>query len=105
MRRTTLDRYPWAAGNLMNTFEEAKRRSLERARFSGAAYYPVPWHWQQAERATETFGEDFWPYGIEPNRTTLQAFVDYAHEQGVCHRKVEIAELFPKSLQGGKFKV
>jgi 4,5-dihydroxyphthalate decarboxylase len=44
------------------------------------------------------FGEDFWPYGLEKNRTTLQAFVDFAFEQGVCHRRLELEELFPKQV-------
>jgi 4,5-dihydroxyphthalate decarboxylase len=39
-------------------------------------------------------GEDFWPYGIEPNRATLEAFVQYAYEQGVCSRQLTIEEMF-----------
>ena len=43
-------------------------------------------------------GEDYFPYGIEPNRKTLEAFLGYAHEQGVCKNLLTIEELFPKSL-------
>ena len=104
MKRSVHERWPWVAGNMMHVFEEAKRRSLERARDMTAARYPLPWHWLHAQWVERTFGEDFWPYGLEPNRKTLRAFVDYAHEQGVCHRKVGLDELFPKSL-GTRFKV
>jgi 4,5-dihydroxyphthalate decarboxylase len=42
--------------------------------------------------------EDGWPYGIEPNRTTLAAFLRFAHEQGVCARPLEPEDLFPERL-------
>ncbi|WP_235427079.1 hypothetical protein [Cohnella kolymensis] len=42
-------------------------------------------------------GEDFWPYGLEENRKTLEAFVTYQHEQGLIKRKPEIEQLFAKS--------
>ena len=91
--------------NLYTAFEEAKRRSIERARDATAARYPMPWHFLHAEWVEKTFGEDFWPYGLEPNRKTLEAFVRFAHEQGVCHRPVGVDELFPKQVSGGRFKV
>ena len=40
-------------------------------------------------------GKDPLPYGLEANRTTLNAFLQYAFEQGVCHRRLEPEELFP----------
>jgi 4,5-dihydroxyphthalate decarboxylase len=49
-------------------------------------------------------GADFWPYGIEPNRPTLEAFVQYAHEQGVCRRRVTVEELFAPETRE-RFKI
>jgi 4,5-dihydroxyphthalate decarboxylase len=48
--------------------------------------------------AQRVFGEDPWPYGIEPNRRTLDAFLQFSHEQGVTSRKLQIEELFPREL-------
>jgi 4,5-dihydroxyphthalate decarboxylase len=39
-----------------------------------------------------------WPYGLEPNRPTLEAFLAYAHEQGVTRRRLSCEELFPKEV-------
>jgi 4,5-dihydroxyphthalate decarboxylase len=39
-------------------------------------------------------GEDFWPYGVEGNKTTLDAFTHYSYEQGFSVRKVSPEELF-----------
>src|SRR5206468_3642486 len=82
-----LERHPWLAMNLYKAFEEAKRRSVERLSDITASHAPLAWLAPYAERMKSLFGEDIWPYGLEKNRTTLQAFVDFAFEQGVCHRR------------------
>lgn len=100
LKKSVLDRHPWVAMNMMTAFEEAKRRSLERARDATAARYPMAWHFLHAEGLEEVFGEDLWPYGLEANRKTLEAFVRWAYEQGVCHRPVAVEELFPRNVLG-----
>ena len=99
LRRDIVDRFPWVPMNLFKAFEEAKRRSLARAREVTAPRFPVPWLLNAVERAQSLLGDDFWPYGIEPNRRTLEAFLAFAHEQGVCHRRVAVEELFAPQLQ------
>ena len=99
IRQEVLDAHPWVAMNLFKAFEEAKRRGTERARDITAARYPLPWVTDLAAKAGDMFGEDIWPYGIEPNRVTLEAFLAYAHEQGVCHRPVAVEELFTDTMQ------
>jgi len=95
---------PWLAMNLLTALEEAKRRSLGRALDKNAPRFPVPFGPAHAERMAERFGEDFWPYGIEPNRVTLDWFLERAHEQGVCSRRLEPEELFPVEVRQ-RFKV
>lgn len=98
LRRELLARHPWVAMNLLKGFDEAKRRSLARAADVTASHYPLPWGFDYAAHCREMFGADCWPYGIEPNRPTLEAFVQFAHEQGVCHRRVAVEELFPAEV-------
>ena len=38
--------------------------------------------------------EDYFAYGLAKNRTTLEAFLSYAYEQGVIHRPMQPQELF-----------
>jgi 4,5-dihydroxyphthalate decarboxylase len=85
--------------SLYKAFSDAKRRSLARALEVTATRFPVPWVSEHAAQARELFGEDFWPYGIEPNRRTLDAFLGFALEQGVCHRPVKVDELFPPEVR------
>jgi 4,5-dihydroxyphthalate decarboxylase len=48
-------------------------------------------------------GEDFWPYGVEPNRKPLEAFLRHHHSQGISPRVVKVEELFhPATLESFK---
>jgi 4,5-dihydroxyphthalate decarboxylase len=48
--------------------------------------------------------EDYWPYGIEKNRSTLEAFTQYAFEQGITRQHVKPEDIFVKEVQES-FKV
>jgi 4,5-dihydroxyphthalate decarboxylase len=104
LRRAVYERQRWIAMNLMKAFEIAKNRSVARALDVTASHYPVPWVPDYAAFSRERFGDDLWPYGIEANRATLEAFAQYAFEQGVSHRKVTVEELFAPEVQS-RFKV
>ena len=92
-------RHPWIAMNLVTAFEAAKQRSLVRALDPNAPRFPVPWGPANAERARELMGDDFWPYGVERNRQTLDTFLQFAYEQGVCARRLTPEELFVPEVQ------
>jgi len=103
LRREAYERDRWIAMNLFKAFEDAKRLSQARITEIGLSHLPMPWLAEHARRWRETAGEDFWPYGIEPNRPTLEAFVQYAFEQGVATRRLELEELFaPETLARAK---
>ena len=98
MRKAILDERPWVARNLYNAFEESKRRSLERILDPAVSRYPVPWLTAYTARMQQTFGGDPFPYGIEPNRPTLELFLRYAHEQGIAHRLAKPEDIFPTGI-------
>jgi 4,5-dihydroxyphthalate decarboxylase len=94
LRRAVYERDRWIAMNLLKAFEEAKRKSTVRLVEIGLSHVPLPWVAEHANRWRELAGGDFWPYGVEPNRPTLEAFVQYAFEQGVTARRMQVEELF-----------
>ena len=105
VKSSVLEAHPWVAMNLLSAFEQAKQRSVARAFEATASRFPIPWTFEHARRAQALFGEqDYWPYGIAANRVTLEAFLRYAHEQGVCHRLLAPEELFPLEVVSS-FKV
>ncbi|MCW2855482.1 MAG: hypothetical protein JWR52_1097 [Marmoricola sp.] len=91
--------HPWVAMNLMTAFETAKQRSLKRMLDWGAPRIPVPWSAANNDRGRMLIGADPWPYGVEPNRKTLETFLDWATEQGVCAKRLDVDDLFvPETL-------
>jgi 4,5-dihydroxyphthalate decarboxylase len=98
IKKETLEQHPWIAMNLFKVFEEAKKRSLQRLSSLVNSRVAIPWSHIAVERAQTLFGEDVWPYGIEANRCTLEAFTQFCFEQGVTDRRVPLSELFPPQL-------
>ena len=99
IRREKYEQHRWLAKNLFDAFETAKNRSLERALDVTASHFVLPWVSDRAREAQAMLGNDFWPYGLAPNRITLDAFCQYAYEQGVAHRLMRAEELFaPETL-------
>jgi 4,5-dihydroxyphthalate decarboxylase len=99
MRRAVFERYPWVAMNLFKAFEQAKARSLERISDLTASRIPVPWAASIAAEWSKNFGDDSFPYGLEANRKTLDAFCRFAHDQGITARKLSPDDLFPKEVR------
>jgi 4,5-dihydroxyphthalate decarboxylase len=104
IRREVFDAHPWVAQSLMKAFTQAKDQALHRATEITACRFPFAWCYDAAEKAKALFGDDFYPYGIEANRTTLDAFLQYGFEQGLFHKRMEPEDLFPKEVQS-RFKV
>jgi len=98
IRNETLSRNPWIAMNLYRAFDEAKTNSLRRLSSIVNSRIAIPWSHGAYDHAREVLGENFWPYGIEANRRTLDAFLQYCSEQGVTQRTVTVEELFPREV-------
>jgi 4,5-dihydroxyphthalate decarboxylase len=104
LRREIFERHRWIAANLLSAFTEAKERSVARLREVTAARIPLPWSFEYARQTAETFGDDYWPYGVSANLPTLSAFLEYALEQGVAARPLTVDDLFPAEVRR-QFKI
>jgi 4,5-dihydroxyphthalate decarboxylase len=103
VRREAYERDRWIAMNLFKAFEQAKELALERIADIGASQVPVAWIADHAQQWRALAGPDLWPYGLQPNRRTLEAFVQYGYEQGVSRRQLKPEELFaPETLERAK---
>ena len=98
LRKAILADNPWVARNLVNAFEESKRRSLERILDPAVSRYPLPWLTNYAVRMRQMFGGELFPYGIEANRPTLELFLRYCHEQGIAHKLAKPEDIFPAGI-------
>jgi 4,5-dihydroxyphthalate decarboxylase len=46
------------------------------------------------KEARDLMGQDFWSYGVEPNRKVLDYFLEQHHREGLSSRRVSVDEMF-----------
>ena len=97
IRRSLVETHPWLAVNTYVAYLKAKELCYRHLETIGHLFTTLPWPIEQLEQARALMGEDFWSYGVEPNRRELEALSRYAHEQGINPRQVAIDELFALS--------
>ena len=94
VRNDVHERYPWLAASLLKAFSEAKRLADADLFEVTALKIGLPWIVSHARHTAELMGENFWPYGVEENRHTLEVMTRYSFEQGLAVRKLEVDEVF-----------
>lgn len=99
IRRELLDANPWIASTLLKAFSEAKELAMVELTSTSALPVSLPFMVEHTYQAMDMMGEDFWPYGLEPNRKTLETFVRYMHEQAMISKPMPVETLFAPSTQ------
>jgi 4,5-dihydroxyphthalate decarboxylase len=94
IRRAVYEKNPWIASSLYAAFVEAKRIARARLRYAGSLAAMLPWLQDELEEIDEVFGGDPFVYGVEPNRPTLEALVQYMHEQHFIAEPMPVENLF-----------
>ncbi len=94
VRRELYEAEPWIAAALYHAMEESKSRALARLRHSAAQKIMLPFLFADIDEIDEIFAGDPWPYGVEPNRPTLEALVRHMHDQHFIDTPIPIDSLF-----------
>jgi len=100
IRKTLLDLHPWLARRIYDAFSAAKEMAVAELATTQAPKITLPWATAELAATREVLGYDFWPYGIERNRRSLEAMLRYSHAEGLCNRRLAVQELFaPETLE------
>lgn len=100
IRRTLVERFPFLPATMAKAFEASKKVALEALTDTSASKVTLPLVDEHLRRVRRLMGDDFWPYGLERNRVTLDAFLKAHHDQGLSPRQFKPDELFhPSSLE------
>lgn len=104
IREDVYESHPWVAQSLFKAFSQAKKMCEESMYKFSALPYMLAWSIAEIEEEKEIFGEELWPYGLEANRHVLETLVQYAYEQGLIKKQLDVQSLFtPNTL--GDFKI
>lgn len=96
IKRETYEKNPFIAQSLYDAFRESKRQALAVMKKLQSLRYMLPWLPAAIDEIDELFGGDPWPYGVEENRPTLEAMVQYLHEQYLIEKAMPAEDLFVK---------
>src|SRR5262245_20724736 len=94
IRKTLLEQHPWLATSVYKAFCEAKELAMTRLTDVTALGVMLPFLEAEARATMAIMGSDFWRYGIVENLREIETLTQYALEQGLVERKVEVCELF-----------
>jgi 4,5-dihydroxyphthalate decarboxylase len=94
IRRTLAEKHPWLPGAVFKAFQQAKAVGVDKLSDTSATKVTLPFVEEALKNARSLMGEDYWSYGVEPNRKVLDYFLGQHHAQGLSSRRVAVDELF-----------
>jgi 4,5-dihydroxyphthalate decarboxylase len=94
IRRELAERHPWLAGAVLKAFEQAKEAGLTKLSDTSSTKVTLPFVEEALRDARALMGDDFWSYGVDKNRKTLDYFLGQHHAQGLSSRRVSVDEMF-----------
>lgn len=97
IRNDVAKAHPWLPEAVFNAYVAAKKATYDELKTLGWATVSLPWAGQELEETRKLMGENYWPYGVEPNRKALETLCRYSHEQGLASRLLSVDDLFHPS--------
>jgi 4,5-dihydroxyphthalate decarboxylase len=94
IKKQLLEDHPWLAEAVFNAYSQSKKLADRYMTKLGWGEDMLPWYGQELEATRSLMGQNFYSYGIEGNRKSLDALFRYSHEQGFMSRELMIEELF-----------
>jgi 4,5-dihydroxyphthalate decarboxylase len=94
IKKSVYERYPFVATSLYDAFVKSKKIALQKLFNLRAVRYMTPFLMREIDDIWEVFNGDPWPYGVEPNRRTLEALITYQRSLGLTDRAVKVDDLF-----------
>jgi 4,5-dihydroxyphthalate decarboxylase len=94
IRKDAYNAHPFIASSLCRAFCESRDRAIAPLYDTDALMVSLPFLIDHVEHSRRVFGADFWAYGLEPNRPSLDALCRYVHEQGLAPRRITPDDLF-----------
>ena len=97
VRRSVVEEAPWVCQSLLKALTHSKDIVLDGLRETAALKASLPWLVAHIEDAERFIGKDFWTYGFEGNRNTIDTFLRYHYEQGLSKTRLKPEEIFAAS--------
>ena len=94
IRKSLASAHPWLPAAVFKAFQQAKSAALDKLHDTSATKVMLPFVEEQLVAAKRLMGEDYWSYGVAPNRKTIESFLKHHNAQGLSKGLVTIDQLF-----------
>lgn len=94
IRKTLVAENPWLPVSVYKAFVAAKEVALRELKDIGVNFVTLPWVYGEVMAAEEKLAQDFWSYGVGPNRAAIEAMMRYSFTQGLSQRHLKPEDLF-----------
>lgn len=99
IKKSLAQENPWLIESVFRAYSQAKKLAFNYMAKAAWVKDSLPWFGQEFDETRALMGDNYYSYGIEHNRKTLEALFRYSNQQGLCSRELTIEELFePASL-------
>jgi len=100
IKKSLVKQHPWLIEAVFKAYSQSKQMDWRYMANAAWVMGSLPWFAQEFEETRALMGDNYYSYGIKPNRKTLEALFRYSYQQGLCKRELTIGELFdPASLE------
>jgi 4,5-dihydroxyphthalate decarboxylase len=100
IKKSLAEENPWLIEAVFRAYSQSKQMAFKYMARAAWVKDSLPWFGQEFDETRALMGDNYYSYGIEHNRKTLEALFRYSHQQGLCSRELTIEELFePTSLK------
>jgi len=101
LREDLYRQQPWLADALFRACNTAKAAAQAGAKYTATLRFMLPWLLDHLAEIEAIFGAVHWPYGIDSNRKTLEAFARFLADDGFIDRPPRLEEIFVPVREDG----
>lgn len=100
IKKSVAEENPWLIDAVFKAYSQSKQIAFKYMANAAWVRDSLPWFGQEFDETRELMGDNYYSYGIDGNRKTLEAMFRYSHQQGLSSRELSIEEIFdPASLK------
>jgi 4,5-dihydroxyphthalate decarboxylase len=94
IKKSLVQQNPWLVEAVFQAYSQSKTEAYEYMAKIAWLKDSLPWFGQELQETRELMGDNYYSYGIGPNRKILETLFRYSQQQGLCSRELAVEELF-----------
>lgn len=94
IKKSLAEQNPEIVPLVFKAYSQSKQKTYDYLAYQASIMDILPWASQEFEATKALMGDNYFSYGIEPNRKSLESLFRYSYEQGLCSKHLKINDVF-----------